>query len=1086
MSLEASIRQYLNELQRIYFERRNQGKKSIELATRPIAHSLLEGIMANVAEHPESVTVSHEKRSNANGTQPDWRIEDNKTYGVFCYGEHKGLSLPARYRLSNRERSQIQGYLDMGRPVFLFDGIEFKFFNDSLAEHQVVEMVPKEELSAEPDWSTLDINPSIEIAFATLLDQPGFRQWTDKELIAILAARARLISDTVSKLLAAPKGSGVSSEDQDVIAAFHSLQDSLSDHHDPGLANRNECAKFIAQILTFGLYYAHRQFPTTNYTPIERQSAISKYWEDINFSHDGGIFRFFASVLRGINATMAFQKIRPVDNDLTSEMLSWYKDITGILAHAEYMGRKGTPVDFHSLYEKFFVSFDPESRYDRGVFYTPKELTTWIARVVDELSVRHFGAPVKMAADKIIDPCTGTGGFLEALVRLPQQGESRDVELIGYEVLPGPYALAQTRIANVSDEEETDVGHNIRVFLADTLSDRMDEAPGGSHAFLEEVNDASVCARPPVRAIVGNPPSSIQVKSAAMRTGINRLMQDFKPPTTNRSNVGQAINNEAFRFLRWSADKVLQSQHGILGLVIPEAFGRTLSFWRAREWLLRNFEEIWLIQIDEDARSFISTESLFSVQQGRSVLFAVRNGDALLRVDDSCVVKVYSIASLGVEAKRNYLADVDLSGFEEVEVSAPLYRFARGEGGSQERWNACWPLSETNGVKGVFIEPVCSGVKLGMTSLLIHTERPQLLQKIRRAASADSDEKRKLLVEEFLRGQQGLNGAEIERKLTNEVRGSLGTVADADMVRYAYRPFVEAFAVISNSVLDSLARVSSGVRKRPELIRAFAEGTIGIAYAPATVDVDDRMNRFATLVYCLPDNDIAARGSGRVLWTRLPEEGGVANNREHDLAPEIVQLFSWSRTPVESAIHYMYAVMSSAVYLSMFEEMLFDSLSSMNPPRVPLFSDSELLKEISELGRQICECEDMSIAVDLSDSHFVLNWDDHTQEFLLRDFNITLEEDGGSVSLLNEEGVRATICNVRPEILQLRIGGHSVVKSWLRERRFVYLRRTFRYSDFENLHSLLVRIDHQLNLLDQVDVVLSANMASELADLIIE
>ena len=53
-----------------------------------------------------------------------------------------------------------------------------------------------------------------------------------------------------------------------------------------------------------------------------------------------------------------------------------------------------------------------------------------------------------------------------------------------------------------------------------------------------------------------------------------------------------------------------------------------------------------------------------------------------------------------------------------------------------------------------------------------------------------------------------------------------------------------------------------------------------------------------------------------------------------------------------------------------------------------------------------------------------------------------------------------------------RVAGHDVVKKWLREKHFPYLRRTFRQGDLQELRDLLDRIAYQQRLILQLDEIL--------------
>ena len=71
-------------------------------------------------------------------------------------------------------------------------------------------------------------------------------------------------------------------------------------------------------------------------------------------------------------------------------------------------------------------------------------------------------------AEKIIDPCCGTGSFLEAVIRNTPAGACRVPGLVGFEILPAPYALAHYRLNRAI--HGTPFEHSVQILLTDTLA----------------------------------------------------------------------------------------------------------------------------------------------------------------------------------------------------------------------------------------------------------------------------------------------------------------------------------------------------------------------------------------------------------------------------------------------------------------------------------------------------------------------------------------------------------------------------------------------------------------------------------------
>ncbi len=126
-------KKYLKDFQSNVKRARSLGAGSIEMATRPIVHGFIESLVRHSeASHGQAV-VHHDVTVTA-GNRPDWWIEDKVTFGVFAYGDHKNLSDQSSFIFTSAEREQMSRYLDLGRPVFVFDGIEFIFLDPTDSE----------------------------------------------------------------------------------------------------------------------------------------------------------------------------------------------------------------------------------------------------------------------------------------------------------------------------------------------------------------------------------------------------------------------------------------------------------------------------------------------------------------------------------------------------------------------------------------------------------------------------------------------------------------------------------------------------------------------------------------------------------------------------------------------------------------------------------------------------------------------------------------------------------------------------------------------------------------------------------------
>ena len=1069
-TLDRILRGYLSKFQETFQNATAHGTLDVELQCRPVVHDVLTKLVSYIAADCVDAVVRHEAPISGTRHKPDWTIEDPKTFGVFCYADHKALAPDGPFNLTAEAREQMQRYLKMDRPLFVFDGIEFIFYHRTLDNPSRYCIIEKP-VASETKWAACETSSEFVRPLYELLHKPGYRKWSEVDLVSTLSARARLVSDSICSFLDRPRGSGEAIADNRLIDALHDLKGVIEEHHDPALRDQSCCADFIAQVLVFGLFFAHTQVMSTEGEPEQRRAAIKEYWK--------------SEALGPANRLEPFSVIfESLESELstTNELGAWYRDLAGVFAHAQYMGSSPGPTDFHALYERFLEAFDNEQRFDRGVFYTDPVLAEWTVRMVDVLVQRHFGGRMAAAADRIIDPCCGTGGFLEAVVRHLGDCDDEPPELIGFEILPAPYALAHYRLR--SAVSGTQFENRIEVFLTDTLSDRLMSPPAHTaHAFAGELARAAHRATPPLRIVLGNPPSSIRVASEAPRLKITAMMNDLRPPASmraGRSNRGQAINNESYRFLRWCAERVIESGHGVLALVLPEPFARSISFASARKWLLDRFQDIWILKFDHDARAGGDGDSLFRVRQGRTVLLAVLNPDwggfavgrrteDIPHNENVSDVKFLDISRRTRKQKIQFLKeDVSLDRFSVVSPRSPQFLFTPVNDYPELLWQKCWPLHRSSAEQGIF-KSSCSGVKLAPTALLFHTDPLQL---VARSSAIARSQRHGLsaLVDQWFNGQQKPPRL---CKLTSEVRTALGeavTEPENNISRYSYRPFVDGFAIVDDGVFEALKSTpGNGTRPRPELRTAFERGAAGMALTPATVDVDDGLFRFVTFAWNLPDNDLVSRGSSRVYCDIYPEVATDPDTMSSNMTEDISILFGGVDHEHRAALYYVYAVMNCDAYLDTFEGALYRESDTATPPRVPIFADADLRRKIADMGRMIalCECVDFDVA---EASNVRIEWPENTDEIVLTRFvRESSSPAGDALTLIGENSQRIRVTGIPDGVLGLRVGGYNVVDQWIRERKVNYFRRTFRQEDAAGLREVINRIAYQLSLLKEAD-----------------
>lgn len=1074
---DSIVSAYLDDLRNEVEKAEAAGESTPELSYRPTLDRFLKAIASLI---DPDVEVIFEPRSQGKSGRPDWRFYDSKSLGLYGFTEAKALSLGAELDLSEFS-SQIGKYLSLNSKLILTDGVEFAFYEPNAGPPTRLQLLRK----PVDDWQGVEPTGLIETHFRNFFLETGFRSCSEERLMEEVAKRASSLSEIVRDLADLAPGAGFDQAENETIEALRELKILLEEHHDPALRTVEIFADFVAQVLIFGLLYAHRIVTGPDDTPIERRDKIQGFWS-ASSSHTALTERLrpFRALLEVLGDELGSQGPLGV----------WYQDCLLLLAHVELdQGQRSSP-DYHLLYEKFLSAFDPDTRFDFGAFYTPPELVSFAVRLSEAVVETEMnGLSLYQEGNKLIDPCCGTGTFLEELVRhsvslggLP--------EVIGFEILPAPYALAHYRSAMMGSDSLPP--SNLSIILTNTLSDELESSPSPTEPSIPETlfdlleaeqEAARDLADPPLTLVIGNLPSSDSYDHAdgAHFNRINTMVDDFRPPTRERrgrQNIQRALHNPFVKFIRWSAARLEANRRsGLFALVIPSAFAENQSYRYARKWIAARFHNLWLLDIDPDARAGQAATGVFKTLQGRSLLVGIK-GDG----NQEPTIRHATITSLQRQEKleelgRNRSASEMLEMFETITLDEGTYNFRPAGCYDADLYHRFWPLYPNDEAPSADERSVfkrhCSGTKLAPTFMFVHPLLPLLRRRCRdigNATIAVAD-----LIRDWYSGQDKIPTA---KKFSPEVRESIGRIAARnDSFRaYAFRPLMHLPALLSEEALSILAaQPNSGTRARPEVLSAFRdEDTIGMSIAPAPKELGGDLRRFVSFCWGTPDNDLCSRGNAQILCNQFPE-----NKRRRgpwnpaslpNIHPQLVATIAATigKSVSETAklvVYYAYAIMCSSEFLKTFEAVLFTTVDTENRPRIPITSDAGLFLSLAERGTRLAELENPNNPppISASFSRFLDLYED--------EFNLTSSKMDAQTLNLQED--RKVVVSIRPipfEVLDFQVGGYAVLQQWLKFHSHRYTRSAFTREQYIDLLTLLSRIEGQIAIVEELNEQVSA------------
>ncbi len=403
------------------------------------------------------------------------------------------------------------------------------------------------------------------------------------------------------------------------------------------------------------------------------------------------------------------------------------------------------------FYETFLAEYDPKLRKSRGVWYTPEPVVDFIVRAVDEVLKTEFNladgladtakttiqvdTPVlkgrgntkrteieKMSKEvhkvQILDPATGTGTFLAAIIRHIYQHSfegmagvwSQYVEqdliprLNGFEILMASYAMAHLKLDLLLTETgfRAQSQQRLQVYLTNSLEEHHPDTHSLFATWLsQEANEANHIKRDtPVMVVMGNPPYS--VSSSNKGAWISELLQDYKKDL-NEKNI-QPLSDDYIKFIRYGQHFIDKNDEGILAYISNNSFIDGVIHRQMRKSLLQSFDRIYILDLHgnskkkETAPDGGKDENVFDIMQGVSInIFVKSRSTKHVLYSENNLAEVFHFDLFGKRKdKYQVLHDNSLASlaWNKLDCHEPDYFFVTKEFGMQKQYDEFIKLNE--------------------------------------------------------------------------------------------------------------------------------------------------------------------------------------------------------------------------------------------------------------------------------------------------------------------------------------------------------------------------------------------------------
>ena len=926
---------------------------------------------------------------------PDFRIGKNGE--IVGYIEAK----PPDANLREIEDSeQLKRYRDSLPNLISTNFLEFRLYRygSPIDKVEVGRHFTLQSLRFPPVPEKLDL-------FYELLDKffsfstPDIQKSSD--LSVSLAKRTRFLEHILQEEL--------SKENEEVTRLFKAFQEELIE----GLT-KERFADLYAQTITYGLFAARMKVNNG----FNRETA----WKFIPES---------LPLLKEIFYSMMGPHF--------PESLSWIvDDISQVLEKAdvpsilkEFKTTRWDEDPVIHFYETFLATYNPKERERLGVYYTPLPVVSYIVRSIHQLLKEKFGKSEGLATRDVtlLDPAAGTLTFVVQAIKQVQREleEKKKQGLVtsyiqehilphfhAFEILVAPYTVGHFKASMILEEmgHHFKDGERFQFYLTNTLEMKAPKQISFLIDLAKEGQEAKrIKEKVPILVVLGNPPYSVSSENKS--DFIEGLMDDYKEDVRDERNI-QPLSDDYIKFIRFAHWKIDQAGKGILGFITNNSYLSGIIHRGMRRKLLDTFYEIYILNLHGSSRIGEKTpeggkdENVFDIQQGVAIaLYAKLENPPKEK-------KIYYADLWGLrEQKYEYLFgnDTQKTEWQELKPVTPYYFFVPKDFALLAEYKKFWKVTE------IFRE-WSSGVETGKDDRLvgfIAQEKVKVFMDIFNHTITLDD----LITYHDLKPTSGWKIEERRKELFSNKE----VFSHENVISYAYRPFDTRFTYYCGFLRRAHFEIMKHfLRKNNVALLCMREVVIehGFSHAFITNLVSDRRmflsNRGNPYVFPLYLQT-------KELEVPLFENEEYREKRILNFTDEFLQAIKESLksepTP-EEIFYYIYAVLYSPTYRKRYEEFL-----KIDFPRVPLPSDYEAFKGLSNIGKELVNLHLLKAsALDETEIGFPKGGSNRMEK-------VSYDDDNQRVFINKEQYFEG----VSKEVWEYRVGAYQVMEKYLKDRK---------------------------------------------------
>lgn len=896
-------------------------KGTSEMGYRTDFEILLKGIFEKI----KVKEIGHDDKA-VDGNRPDFVISKNSV--PILYIEAKDIDKDLDKEEKSEQMARYYGYTNL----ILTNYVEFRFYRNGITYEEPIKI-------AEFDKNTKSITPLPDkygYLLKTILDFPQSEPEqlkSGKHLSQIMGGKARRIRDNVKQFLSVE-----SEKNASIKRVYEAIKKQLV--HDLTL---DSFADMYAQTLVYGLFVAryHDETPD-NFSRQEARDLVPK---------SNPLLRHFFDHIAGTDFD---SRLEHIVNELCEVfthanipelMKEYYKTDLWDEKHEE-------PDPVIHFYEDFLKEYDPELRKKFGAFYTPLPVVRFIARSVDYILKNDFKLSAGLADTsklsngkhrvQILDPATGTGTFLRAVIRIihlhllktnqPGRWTSyvhNDLlpRIHGFEIMMAPYTIAHLKLSMLFKETGFHTFHKrLGIYLTNSLEESYErndlfEEIGFAGSIAEESREASkIKNQTPIMVVIGNPPYSIG--STNKGQWILDLIKVYKKDL-NEKKIN--IDDDYVKFIRLAEYFIEKNKTGIVAMITNNNFIDGITFRQMRKHLLETFDDIYILDLHgnskkkETASDGSKDENVFDIMQGVSINIFVRKNE-----NKTGLGNVYHSELQGLRVdkfKSLNKNNIKSLKWNKLVFSEPYYFYVPKNFNENKEFEKGFKIDDLFIVSN-------SGVKTDRDSLFIDYNKSVLSKRIQKLLSKDIDDI-------FKNKYRVLDSGSY--KITEKIKGKV--YDDTYIQPNQYRPFDYSWIYYDPELISRPGqKVFKHIvgKENIAILTCRQQSTFSFQHIFITRNIVD---------ICTVSLQTKETGYTFPLYL-YSEDGTKTPNLNKEILTEIEK--TTGKLSPEDILDYIYAVLHSPAYREKYKEFL-----KIDFPRVPYPKDKKTFEKLVKLGTEL-------------------------------------------------------------------------------------------------------------------------------------